>query len=245
MKRICTICARGGSKGVPGKNIRDMAGKPLIAYSILQAKSSGLFEKIAVSSDSRTILDAAQEWGADCLIERPVELATDNSSKLPAIRHCVEEAEKVLNNNFDIVVDLDIASPLRTTDDIRGAVELLEKKKVGNVITGTPARRSPYFNMVELNQQGVVRLVKSPGIPVVCRQDAPECFDMNASIYVWHREVLSKSEGVFSEDTLLYVMPEERSVDIDSELDFKVVEFLISKNKSLFSETNKGGRTNV
>jgi N-acylneuraminate cytidylyltransferase/CMP-N,N'-diacetyllegionaminic acid synthase len=245
MKRICTICARGGSKGVSGKNIRDMAGKPLIAYSILQAKSSGLFEKIAVSSDSRTILDAAQEWGADCLIERPVELATDNSSKLPAIRHCVEEAEKVLNNNFDIVVDLDVTSPLRTTDDIRGAVELLEKKNVGNVITGTPARRSPYFNMVELNQQGVVRLVKSPGIPVVCRQDAPECFDMNASIYVWHREVLSKSEGVFNEDTLLFKMPEERSVDIDSELDFKVVEFLISKNKSLFSETNKGGRTNV
>jgi N-acylneuraminate cytidylyltransferase/CMP-N,N'-diacetyllegionaminic acid synthase len=245
MKRICTICARGGSKGVPGKNIRDMAGKPLIAYSILQAKSSGLFEKIAVSSDSRIILDVAREWGADCLIERPVELATDNSSKLPAIRHCVEEAEKVLNNNFDIVVDLDIASPLRTTDDIRGAVELLENKKVGNVITGTPARRSPYFNMVELNQQGAVRLVKSPDIPVVCRQDVPECFDMNASIYVWYREVLSKNDSVLNEDTLLYKMPEERSIDIDSELDFEIVEFLISKNESLFSETNKGDRTNV
>ena len=228
MKRICTICARGGSKGVPGKNIRDMAGKPLIAYSILQAKSSSLFEKIAVSSDSRTILDVAQEWGADCLIERPVELATDNSSKLPAIRHCVEEAEKVLNNNFDIVVDLDIASPLRTTDDIRGAVELLENKKVGNVITGTPARRSPYFNMVELNQQGVVRLVKSPDNPVVCRQDAPECFDMNASIYVWRRDSLLKARDVIQSSTRLYVMPEERSVDIDSKLDFRWVEFLMN-----------------
>ena len=229
MRRICTICARGGSKGVKNKNIRTLLGKPLIAHSILQAKASGLFDCIAVSSDSDEILATAGKWGADCLIKRPYELATDQAAKIPVIRHCVAEAESILGQTFDVVVDLDATSPLRIPEDIVGSVSLLEERGVYNVITGTPARRSPYFNMVEVDEQGVARLSKKLNTPVFRRQDAPKCYDMNASIYVWRRDTLFSCHTIFNSDTLLYDMPEERSIDIDSELDFRFVEFIMGR----------------
>ena len=233
MKRLCTICARGGSKGLPNKNIRQMVGKPLIAHSILQAKSSGLFEAIAVSSDSMKILDISKKFGADYSVFRPPELASDLAPKLPAIQHCVNEVETLSGEKFDVIVDLDATSPLRITKDIEGAVKLLEDKNVSNVITGCPARRSPYFNLVEQDERGCVRLSKSPEQIITRRQDAPECFDMNASIYVWNRSGLIGSKSVFNVDTLLFVMPEERSIDVDHEWEFEYVEFLFNKRTSL------------
>lgn len=233
MSRLCTICARGNSKGVKSKNIRDLAGKPLIAYSLEQARSSGLFDLIAVSSDSSDILDVARRHSADLLVTRPAELATDTAAKLPAIRHCVEQAETNSGRRFDVVVDLDATSPLRLVEDIRGAVGLLEREKISNVITGTPAHRSPYFNLVEQGEDGVVRLSKSLAKPVVRRQDAPKCFDMNASIYVWRRAALFENPTIFNPDTKLFVMPKERSTDIDDELDFELVEFLMTRRGRL------------
>jgi len=236
MKRLCTICARGGSKGVKGKNTRTLLGKPLIAHSIEQAKASGLFEAIAVSSDSDFILEIAKKWGVDYLIKRPDELATDQAAKLPVIRHCVAEVERQRGCSFDVIVDLDATSPLRSVNDIHRAVALLEESSAGNVITAMPSRRSPYFNLVELNTNGAVELSKPQKTAIVRRQDAPKCYDMNASIYVWKRPVLFASDTIFNEDTRLYVMPEERSIDIDSELDFKFVEFVMSHGLSV----NKG-----
>lgn len=233
MKRLCTICARGGSKGVKGKNIRPLLGKQLIAYSIEQAKASGLFEAIAVSSDSDIILEVAKECGVDYLIKRPDELATDQAAKLPVIRHCVAEVARQRACDFDIIVDLDATSPLRSVEDIHKAVALLEESGAGNVITAMPSRRSPYFNLVELNANGVVELSKPLKTAVVRRQDAPKCYDMNASIYVWKHQTLFASDTIFNEDTRLYVMPEERSIDIDSELDFKFVEFVMSHDLSI------------
>ena len=233
MKRVCTICARGGSKGVPNKNIRQMVGKPLIGHSILQAQSSGLFEAIAVSSDSMKILDISKKFGADYSILRPPELASDSAPKLPAIQHCVNEVETLSGENFDVIVDLDVTSPLRITKDIEGAVKLLEDKNVSNVITGCPARRSPYFNLVERDEMGYARLSKPPEKTITCRQDAPECFDMNASIYVWNRAGLIGSKSIFNADTLLFVMPEERSIDVDHEWEFEYVEFLFNKRTGL------------
>ena len=233
MKRLCTICARGGSKGVPNKNIRQMVGKPLIAHSILQAQSSGLFEAIAVSSDSMKILDISKKFGADYSVLRPPELASDLAPKLPAIQHCVNEVETLSGEKFDVIVDLDATSPLRITKDIEGAVKLLEDKNVSNVITGCPARRSPYFNLVEQDERGCVHLSKPPEQIITRRQDAPECFDMNASIYVWNRSGLIASKSVFNADTLLFVMPEERSIDVDHEWEFEYVEFLFNKRTSL------------
>jgi N-acylneuraminate cytidylyltransferase/CMP-N,N'-diacetyllegionaminic acid synthase len=231
--RICTICARGGSKGVKNKNIRNLAGKPLIAYSLKQAKDCGLFDLIAVSSDSQEILSIARLYGADILIERPDHLAGDTAPKVPVIRHCVEEAERISNKQFDVVVDLDATSPLRLPEDIIGAVNLLGMENVSNVITACPARRSPYFNLVEVDESGVVRLSKSLDKNIVRRQDSPRCFDMNASIYVWKRQALTDYSTVFNFDTRLFEMPEERSTDIDNELDFEIVEFLMNKRNSL------------
>ncbi|MER2076742.1 acylneuraminate cytidylyltransferase family protein [Psychrobacillus psychrotolerans] len=230
MSRICTICARGGSKGVKNKNTKLLVGKPLIAHSIEQAKQSGLFDTIAVSSDSDEILAIAKQFGADILVERPFELATDQAAKLPVIQHCLSAAEEKLGKQFEVIVDLDATSPLRLVEDIIQSIQLFEDNlDVENLITGAPSRRSPYFNLVEVNEEGYADLSKRLDKVIVRRQEAPKCYDMNASIYIWKREILLNSTSIFQSKTLLYEMPEERSVDIDSELDFEFVSFLAMK----------------
>jgi CMP-N,N'-diacetyllegionaminic acid synthase len=232
MKRLCSVCVRGGSKGVPNKNIRPLLEKPLLIHSLDQARQSGLFDCIVVSSDSNKILQLAEEWGVDHAIERPEELATDFAPKLPVIQHCFLTAETLSGMTFDTAVDLDATSPLRNQADLKGVVDLLESNDTAtNVITGTPARRSPYFNLIELDESGRVHLSgKRQNIDgtIVRRQDAPPCFDLNASIYAWWRDSLLKARHVIQSSTRLYVMPGERSVDIDSELDFRWVEFLMN-----------------
>lgn len=214
-----------------GKNVRLLAGIPLIVHSIRQAADSGLFAHIAVSSDDPAILEVAGRGGADILVKRPDEMASDTAAKPPAIRHCVDEAERVTGRGFSIFVDLDATAPLRHPDDIRGAVDLLTNSGADNVITGTPARRSPYFNLVERLPDGAVVLSKPSAI--ARRQDAPSCFDMNASIYAWTRASMLAGPKVFTGNTRLYVMPPERSIDIDSELDWTFVEFLMSRQQGV------------
>lgn len=229
MIAICTLCARGGSKGVKGKNVRLLHGLPLIAHSIRQAGATGLFHAIAVSSDSEEILAVAKNYGATILVRRPAALATDTAAKLPVIQHCVQEAESVLGYEATICVDIDVTSPLRTPQDIANVVAMLDEPAATSVITAMPARRSPYFNMVEPDANGVPRLSKVLPNAVVRRQDAPACYDMNASIYCWRREALMDSRSLFTDGTRMYVMPEERSIDIDSETDFAVVEMLMGR----------------
>ncbi|MCA1429763.1 MULTISPECIES: acylneuraminate cytidylyltransferase family protein [unclassified Bradyrhizobium] len=227
MSLVCTICARGGSKGVVGKNARDLLGRPVLAWSIEQARETGLFDAIAFSSDSDALLDAAVKAGADIAVKRPDEMATDTAPKLPAIRHCLEQAIAQMGRTPEIFVDLDVTSPLRLASDITGAVALLRESGARNVITGAPARRSPYFNLVEQRTDGSVGLSKSANPPITRRQDAPRCFDMNASIYVWRVAPFLEHPAVFYPDTRLFEMPEERSIDIDSDLDFALVELLL------------------
>ena len=228
--RLCTICVRGGSKGVPGKNTRLLAGKPLLAHSIEQAKASGVFAAVGVSSDSEEILEVAKTYGADNLIKRPDALATDTSAKLPAIQHCVAAIEAERGQRFDAFVDLDVTSPLRWPSDIVATLEILKLPGVELVITASAARRSPYFNMVEVDEAGGVFLAKNSELPIVRRQDAPVCYDLNASIYTWSREGLLGACGLFGKRTRLYVMPMERSFDIDTLLDWQIVEFLIARS---------------
>src|SRR5689334_22114775 len=125
-RRLCTLCARGGSKGVRGKNARLLAGKPMLAHSLEQAQAAGIFDALAVSSDSDEILDIAARHGVQHLVKRPDELATDTAAKLPVIRHCVAEVERRTGSRFGTLVDLDATSPLRLPSDIREAVSLLE-----------------------------------------------------------------------------------------------------------------------
>ena len=228
MKALCTICARAGSKGVANKNLRSINNKPLIVYSIEQAIATKLFDQIVVSSDSKEIREVALANGATFCVERPAELATDTAPKLPAIKHCVENAEKKFGQ-FEVIVDLDATAPLREPSDIIGALELLKSTQADNVITGTPAHRSPYFNLVEADANGIVSLSKPPAAVVERRQDSPQCFDMNASIYVWRRQALFTNENLFTGNTRLFVMPRERSLDIDSQADFEMVEWMMTK----------------
>lgn len=228
MRRVATLCARAGSKGVPGKNLRVLAGKPLLRWSLDLALESGLFECVVVDSDSAELRELGARAGAHLVVERPPELAVDSAGKLPAIRHAVEQAELRTGVPFDVVVDLDLTSPLRTMDDLRGAIDLLEQGGAGNVITGCESRRSPYFNLVEASPSGAVAPAKSAR-RYVRRQDTPACYDMNASIYVWWRDRFLAEPYVFDDGTRLFEMPTERSFDIDEPLDFEIVEWLMTK----------------
>ena len=234
MKILCTNCARGGSIGVKNKNIKRLAGKPLIAHSIQQAKKSGLFDLIAISSDSKKIRDVSIEWGADYVIERPAELATSTAAKLPAIQHAVLEIERMESTKFDIIVDLAATSPLRSVEDLIESLDLfIINTGAGNLITGSLAKCSPYFNLVEENKNGFVNLAKISETPIVRRQDSPRCYDMNGSIYIWKRDILFRDKTAISDRTILYEMPEERSADIDTEFDFKVAKWLARSRKDL------------
>ena len=229
MKKIlCTICMRGGSKGVSGKNLRNLHGKPLMAYTIEQALQSGLFEHVVVSTDSDEIAEMAKTYGAEAWFLRPAELATDEAPKLPVIRHAFLEAEKHYDHDFEILVDLDATSPLRSMEDINGAYDQLIAEDADMLITASPCRKNPYFNMVEI-VDGRVRKVKELKPPPTRRQDAPAVYDMNASIYIWKRQALFEYDNLFTDKTTLYVMPEERSVDIDTELDWEFVEFITGR----------------
>jgi CMP-N,N'-diacetyllegionaminic acid synthase len=228
MRNLCTIGMRGGSKGVPNKNMLKLHGKPLMAYTIEQAKESNLFEHIVVSTDSEDIAEMSRSFGADAWFLRPEELATDEAPKLPAIRHALLESECHYGQQFDVLVDLDVTSPLRLVEDITGAYQQFIDEGADILITATPARKNPYFNMVE-KINGRIRKVKHLDKPPVRRQDAPQVYDMNASIYIWKRDVLLKRDTLFTDNTSLYIMPEERSVDIDKDMDWEFVEFMMGK----------------
>jgi CMP-N,N'-diacetyllegionaminic acid synthase len=225
MTTICTICARGGSVGVPRKNIRQLFGLPLIAHTIRQAQACRLIDAVYVSTDDDQIADVAREYGAIVPYKRPAELATSAAGKLPVIAHLVDH---LVQTGVDVtrIVDLDPTSPLRTVEDIEAAVRMLDDQ-TDVVITAYPSDKNPYFNMVERQADGNVRLVKPMADGVASRQAAPKVFSMNASIYVWHASTLQS--GLWNGRTRLYEMPRERSIDIDSEIDFKLVEMLMAE----------------
>ncbi len=224
---LCTICMRGGSKGVLNKNLREMHGKPLMAYTIEQALKSGLFEHVLVSTDSERISSTAKILGADSWFMRPAHMASDESPKIPVIRHALLEAEKHYSRSFDVVFDLDATAPIRYVDNIAGAYRQFIEDAADILITASPSRKNPYFNMVE-KLNGQIRITKGNGKIPVRRQDIPQVFDMKADC-IWKRKALLENDTLFTEKTSLYIVPEECSVDIDTALDWEFVEFMIGK----------------
>ena len=223
---IITICARGGSSGVPGKNIRPLCGKPLIGWTLEQAFASRVADEVFVSTDSEEIAKVARSFGAQVPFLRPAELATSTAGKIPVIQHLVDwvEAHK---GPVDAIVDLDPTSPLRDIADIQTCFSMLDAD-TDVVITGYEADKNPYFNMVEIKANGFYERVCLPGSEVLGRQSAPKVFAMNASIYAWHRRSLSSSLWD-SPKIRLHVMPRERSIDIDHAIDFDLVELLMKR----------------
>jgi CMP-N,N'-diacetyllegionaminic acid synthase len=229
-KVLCTICARGGSKGVKNKNIKEINGKPLIAYTVEQAKESKLFEHIVISTDSDDIANIAKKYGAEVFFKRSVEMASDTAGKLDVIRDAFKRSEEYYDEKYDYLIDLDATAPLREVEDILNSFEQFLNDDNDNLITAMPSRRSPYFNLVEQDKNGKITLSKTLDESVVRRQDAPKSYDMNASIYIWKRETILNENSLFLKNTGLYVMSEERSIDIDTELDYKLVELIMKEN---------------
>lgn len=225
MSTIATICARGGSTGLPGKNIRPLFGRPLIAHTVAHALACPGIDRVFVSTDDEAIAAAAREAGAEVPFMRPAELATSTAPKLPVIRHLVQGVE-AMGVQVDRIVDLDPTSPLRDVDDVLACLQLLDAD-TDVVITGYPAEKNPYFNMVELDGQGHAALSKSLPGGVFARQQAPAVYSMNASVYVWWRRTLD--QGIWDGRVRLHVMPRERSIDVDSLIDFELVQLLMSR----------------
>ena len=226
---------RKGSREVKDKNFRLINGKPLMYYTIKQAIKSKIFDNIVASTDSKQILKYAKSYGADGWFLRSKKLSSNFSSKIPVIKHALIEAEKFYSKSFKFVVDLDVSSPLRNVEDIIKAYKFFLRKKADILITVSRSRKNPYFNIVEIRNKKV-KIIKSAGKNIFRRQDAPQTFDMNASIYMWTRKALLNSRSLYNKKTILYEMPVSRSLDIDSKLDFKIVGFLLKNNHKKFIE---------
>lgn len=227
---LCVICARGGSKRLKNKNFKKLFGKPLIYHTIKQAIDSNIFDEIVFSTDSDKLKKLAIKFGAKAWFVRPKILSNDKAAKMPVIRHAILEAEKKFNYKYDFICDLDVTSPLRKIDDIKNAFKKLKSSKQDMLISGNVSRKNPYFNMVQKNGKYSLKLVIKPKKFIVRTQDAPKVYDLNASIYFWKREACFKQIGPFCKNTLFYEMPYNRSIDIDSLSDFKMVEFFGKSN---------------
>ncbi len=230
MNILCTICARKGSKGLKNKNFLQLNGKELFWHTYNQAKKVKSISNIVISTDSDQFIKKVKSKKIDIFFKRPKSLAGNNIGKVPVIRHAFKKAEDYYKKKFDIIMDLDVSSPLRNIKDIKNCLKMFKKKKSTNLITGTKSRKNPYFNMIEINKN-IVKISKKHSRNVVRRQHAPKVYEMNASIYLWERNYLLKNNKLFTKTTLFYEMPYERSVDIDSYDDFKIVKLLMKNEK--------------
>lgn len=236
-KVIITVCARGRSKSLPNKNILPLLGKPLIWHTLNFAQQVKWVDRIIVSTDDPEIRDLALKFGVPAPFLRPKELASDTVGKAPAILHAIDYAQTAWKEIYDISIDLAITSPIRTQDDINNSIELLLKPKTTMVLSGYSAQENPYFNMVEINSNGFIRLSKKTERPIERRQDTPPVYTLNGNIYTAWTKSLFKSKSYLTSQTRLYIMPRDRSFDLDNEIDFKFLEFFLSHQDNNQHET--------
>ena len=228
MKAVAFIFARGGSKGLPGKNIRPLGGKPLIAWSIEHALSVKRIERVIVSTDSEEIAAVAINHGAEVPFMRPPELASDNSPEWLAWRHALNYLRKTTGKLPEAIVSVPATAPLRLPIDIENCLDEYENGDVDMVITITDAHRSPYFNMVKKNPDGTVGLINPTLTAIARRQDVPVVYDMTTVCYVASPEFVMTSDTTFEGRVKAVHIPVERAIDIDSLLDFQIAETLLN-----------------
>jgi CMP-N,N'-diacetyllegionaminic acid synthase len=225
---ICVIGARGGSKGLSNKNIKLLLGKPLLGWSIEQALSCPEISDVYVSTDSPDIANVAIEYGAKVTSLRPDYLANDTAGKWDVWAQFVNEMVDIELSDSDYIVDLDCTSPLRSVDDITNAINLYKNSLVDAVFSVCEARKNPYFNMVEYNDKYLEISKKLPS-KIVRRQDAPKVYEHVASIYVLNVGYLRKGNNLLSGNTIGYDIGQNKSFDVDSQLDFELVEYFMKK----------------
>ena len=223
-KAVCFIFARGGSKGLPGKNIRMLGGKPLVAHSIDIARANPRLSAVIVSTDDPAIAEAARAHGAEVPFMRPSELATDTAPEWLAWQHAVEWYRRE-RGEFDIFLSLPATSPFRFQEDVDACLDLLAGDPAADgVITVRDAERSPYFNMVTLDASYYAGLVIRPAGNVVRRQDAPEVFDVTTVAYAVRPTYILAGESLFDGRLRVVRVPAERALDIDTPYDFMLAE---------------------
>ena len=235
---LIAICVRGGSKGIPGKNIISIAGRPLLAYTIdtaIRLKAALPDVHIALSTDSAAIREVAAHHGLSTDYARPDYLATDTAGKMDVWRDLLAHEEARCGGRFDYFLDMDVTSPLRTTADILASFEILDENPAAlNVYSVNHAARNPYFNMVE-HTDGRYRLVKENGGRYLTRQSAPPVYDLNASFYLFHRAFFDEQvTSPINDRGLVYVMP-HMCFDLDHPVDFEFMSFLLEQNKLGFT----------
>ena len=228
---VATICARGGSKGVPRKNLRLLDGKPLIGRAVEQALATKIFDRVVASTDDPEMARVAAEFGAEVPFLRPPELAQDRTNKWDVFRHLVSELE-ARGDSVGIIADLDTGAALRTTDDIRAAVERLDATGADVCVTAYEADHNPYYNMVEVDPAGLARVCIRPERPVANRQQAPAVYSLSPAIFAIRRDALWTHDHWSRCKMTLSVIPRERALDIDTELDFTLVELLFARRST-------------
>lgn len=227
MSTVALICARGGSKGLPGKNIRLLKGKPLIGWAIETAQAVSRIERVLVSTDSDEIAQVARKFGADVPFVRPSELARDDTAEWLVWRHALNFMKEQEGAYPEILVCVPTTAPLRFAVDIENCLDEYEKGCSDIVISVTKAHRNPYFNMVKIDSEHHAELVISGNNPISRRQEAPVVYDMTTVAYVANPKFILSHYGIFEGRVSAVQVPLERAIDIDTLFDFKMAEFLM------------------
>ena len=227
---VAFIFARGGSKGVPRKNIRSFAGKPLIAHAIATARESALVDRVVVSTEDEEIAATAREYGAETPFLRPAELAGDRSPEILAWKHAIVSIREA-GGEVGTFVSVPTTSPLRKVDDIDACIRKIAEPGTDLVLTVSPARRHPMYNMVVLDETSCVSIVMPPPAVIHARQDAPAVYDVATVAYAARPAFVLETMALLGGCTRAVVVPEERAIDIDTETDFAVAEFLFQRRR--------------
>jgi len=235
MSVLITICARGGSKGIPGKNIKLLNQKPLIGYTIDTANKFQQNVKdtdIALSTDSQDIKRVAESYGLRTTYTRPEIFAGDTAGKIDAITDVLRYYQQDFGKQYDYILDLDVTSPLRNLGDLLAGFEQLKNNpEAVNLFSVSPASRSPYFNMVEQKSNGFYAQVKIPETEIFARQSAPAVYDINGSFYFYRKSFFEQGyKGAITNKSLVYVV-QHICFDLDYPIDFEFLSFLITNNK--------------
>ncbi len=221
------IGVRKGSKGVPGKNFKPLCGKPLIDWSLEPLLANPRVGAVVVSTDDPVIRDHALGMGTLDIGLRPDELSTDVAPKWGVWQHALEAAEAALGQKVTAFVDLDATLPLRLPEDIDGALDLFEAERPDMVMSVCEARKNPYFNLVEPDESGALHVSKPLPGGVWARQAAPTVYEHVGVVYVLAPDYLRRARTIYEGRVIPYVVPPERSIDIDNPFDFRLVELLM------------------
>lgn len=235
-KIVGFVFVRGGSKGLPGKNIRPLGGIPLVGRAVQCALACPEIHRVVVSTDDEAIAEVARQYGAEVPFLRPAELAADNAPEWAAWQHAIRHMADFSDLERDVFVSVPATAPLRIPEDVRACLRLFATGRYDIVVTAKPASRHPSFNMVRVDDDAQARLVMPLGQSLHRRQDAPQVYDMTTVAYVARPAFILGASGVFEGRVGMQLVPEERALDIDTLFDFRLAEFLLADA----AQENKG-----